>query len=99
MYQGTTPTHKFKLNIDTDEISKIRILYAQNKSVLLEKTENDVEYEDGWVVLKLTQEETFLFNKLSPITIQLRVLTKGNDALVSNNMNISLYECLSDEVL
>ena len=99
MYQGTTPTHKFKLNIDTSIIKKFRVLYAQNDDVLLTKTEEDVKYEDGFAVVRLSQEDTFLFSKYSPITIQLRVLTKNGDALVSVPTKRSIVECLSDEVL
>ena len=37
MIQGTTPTHKFNVDIDTGLIDKLRISYEQNGKIVLWK--------------------------------------------------------------
>lgn len=97
MYRGTTPTHVFQLSIDTNELKEVKINYSQNGKLVLCKRLCDCEISDGKLTVKLTQEDTFLFECTTAVTIQLRVLTRGGDALISLPMKRTLGECLADD--
>ena len=94
---GTTPTHTFTLPADiASTVAKVRVIYSQGDDVVLTKDTATLSGND--VVLKLTQEETLKFHNRKTIEIQLRVLTKGGDALTSDIITRSPYECLESEV-
>ncbi len=97
MYRGTTPRHIINVPVDTDEIKSARIIYKQNDKVVLKKNLTDCSIEPGRIVTKLTQEETLLFDCTEPVSIQLRVLTKADDALITRPIKKSIGECLDDE--
>jgi len=99
MIRGTTPTHIFELPFDTCELTKIRILYAQNDEMILEKTEKDCELNGPVIKVRLTQEETMKVKHLDMVQIQLHVLTSKDDSLVSNVYKVPAYQLLKDEVL
>ena len=99
MIQGTTPTHAFKVPIDTAIISNVRITYAQNGSVVLTKEKEDCKMGENLVSVKLTQEETFNFDEELPVDIQIRILTTGGDALASKVERVPLLTVLDGEVL
>ena len=99
MIQGTTPTHKFNIPIDASTIKSVRITYAQQGNVLLTKETADCRIDGNIVELKLTQEETLLFNEFSSVQIQMRILTIGGDALASELMRVPCGAILDKEVL
>ena len=99
MIRGTTPTHIFTLPFDNSLISKLRIIYAQGDRKVLVKEHHDCQIEGNMVTVKLSQLETFLFDCTKYVEIQLRVLTKGGDALNSRPMKVSVERCLDTEVL
>lgn len=100
MERGTTATHTFNVPSDVcSKIKAIKIVYSQNDKVILEKRLSDCTIEDGKVTLRLTQEETFLFDCKKLAYIQMRILTVGNDCFKSNIMVDSVGECLDEEVL
>ncbi len=99
MLIGTTPTHTFGLPFETNVISKIKVTYAQNGRVILEKGNEECEFNENTVTLKLSQEDTFLFECGKNVEIQVRILTAGGDALASNIRIISADKCLDSEVL
>lgn len=41
--QGTTPTHTFRLSIDTDTITRCRISYAQADKIVVEKNRSGLQ--------------------------------------------------------
>lgn len=97
MIRGTTPTHTFNLSLDADLIHKVRVLYAQDGKCVLKK-ENDACTKDGCKVsVKLTQEETLLFNE-GNVEMQLRVLTPTGDSFSSRIHVVSVDRLLEDEV-
>lgn len=98
MTRGTTPIHSFALPFSADLIEAIEITYAQNGSVVLQKTGADCTYDGNTVHCTLTQQETFTFDDRFPVEIQVRVLTGGTVA-ASGVMLVSVGECLSKEVL
>lgn len=99
MFKGTTPTHTFEVDIDTSLIKEVKIIYAQmGREVLVKRTE-DCSIEDGKITTRLSQEDTFKFEANTVVTIQVRILTLGGDALTSNLMRAAVGKCLDDEVL
>lgn len=108
MFTATTPTHTFTLPIDTSEFSILRIIYKQagncGKTIKLVK-----EYKDGTaapgmtldekiVIIKLTQQETLLFNE-GKVSIQVRGLTTGGDVVDSQIDGVSVVEALDEDIL
>lgn len=106
MHRATTPTHYFKFPIDVTAISKILLTYSQNDNIILNKTEQDFEFNENVGMVTLTQEETNLFsdecvmpNKQVVVEVQLRVLTNSGKALASDVWKVPLKKILNDEVL
>jgi hypothetical protein len=99
MIKGTTPTHTFEIDTDTSLIKTIKITYSQNdKEILVKRTEH-CTIGDGIISTRLSQEDTFFFDDGSLVTIQIRILTTGGDALGTEPILMSVRECLDDEVL
>ena len=99
MIQGTTPTHTFDIPFDTALINKMRILYAQNNKLVLEKENADCSIDGNTITVRLTQEDTLKFVADALVQIQLRILTAGGDALASDIVNVDCRRILDDEVL
>ena len=102
MIRGTTPTHVFKIPLDVSLIEKLRVSYAQDGKVLITKQNSDqnVTLEGETVKVRLTQEETLLFDHSKSIAyVQIRVKTTGGEVLSSRIMNFNVFEALNDEVL
>lgn len=99
MRKGTTPSLTFKLPFTVGTISNAKVTLCQ-RHVKLEKRLCDCEInEEDSLTIKLTQEETFLFDCNSYINVQLRVVTENGDALASDVFNIPVAQCLDDEVI
>lgn len=99
MIRGTTPTHIFAIPFETNIISCVRIIYAQNDEVLFEKQTTDCTLTERTISTTLTQEETLLFDSKYLVQIQLRILLNDGSALASKVNYISLEKCLSNEVI
>ena len=99
MRQGTAPRHTFTLPFDTSDVKKVRVLYKQNDGLKIRKTEKDVQMDGNKIVVTLTQEDTFCLNPNYETRIQLRVLTKAGEPLVSDPFTVSTEECFNKEVL
>ena len=98
-YRGTTPLHTFELPTEIFPIKTVKITYRQkDKEVLVKRTE-DCTIEEGKITTRLSQEDTFRFEALTFVSMQLRVLTECGDALTSEPITISVGKCLDDEVL
>jgi hypothetical protein len=98
MIRGTTPTHTFELPFDTAVIKKIKIIYAQNDKVLFCKEAEACSLNARTVTVKLTQNETLLFDCDKLVQIQMRILTTTGEALASGISVISISKCLENEV-
>lgn len=99
MFKGTTPTHMFNVPIDTSIIKEVKITYSQrDKEVLVKRTE-DCTISEGLITTRLSQEDTFLFEGNMIVTIQMRILTRGGDALIAEPIMMAVGKCLDDEVL
>ena len=99
MIKGTTPTHTFFLPFDTGMIKDARITYSQNGSVVLKKEAKNCAMEGNEVSVKLTQEDTMMFNEGVCVEVQVRVLTLAGDALASEIVRIGCDRILDDGVL
>lgn len=99
MFRGTTPTHMFEVDIDTELIKEVKIIYSHNDREILVKRAKDCTIANGIIQTRLSQDDTFLFENNILVTIQLRVLTFGGDALTSDPIVLAVKECLDDEVL
>lgn len=97
--RGTTPIHKFTLPIDTALLCKIKIIYAQDDNELLTKRDCDCTCDGRTITVKLTQEETFLFDCKKSVQIQLRAKTHDGDAVKSKIKLVSVGKCLDNEVI
>lgn len=104
MYRATTPTHTFKLPIEADTCSIIRVTYKQGQNKL-KKEKNSGETSDGMtidgrnVTVVLTQEETLQFEEGKTVTIQLRALTNAGAAFQSQKWRLPVEGALDEEVL
>lgn len=98
MRRLTTPTHVFKLPFDTSELEKIKITYAQNDEVILEKYKDNCTCEGNKIRLTLSQEDTKKFDDDHDVQIQVRF--KYNTSSFSSKVfKKPCGECLDDEVL
>ena len=99
MKAGTTPTHTFKLSVSPALIKNVRVIYATGDKPLLVKTLADGKLTADSFVVRLTQADTFKFNRVSAVDIQVRVLTTSGDTLNSNIMRVTAERCLDTEVM
>ena len=99
MYRGTTPTHRFRININPTLIKTIKITYAQDDEDILSKKTEDCDVEDNIIVVKLTQEDTFRFKSDKLVRIQLRLLLYDGTALASRIITTTVNKCLDEEIL
>lgn len=97
MRRGTTPTHIFTLPFDTATLSKVRIIYSQGNSPVV--TRDNADLHGNTATVKLTQAETLKFDSVQTVSVQVRVLTVGGDALASDIMRTTADRLLENEVL
>lgn len=99
MIRGTTPTHIFKMPIDSSTIEEIKITYAQHDEVIFAKEKSACEIKDGEIAVTLTQEETLLLDCKAMVQIQLRILLTDGSAAASKIIYRPVGKCLDNEVI
>jgi hypothetical protein len=99
MMRGTTPEHTFTLSVDTGSLRNVRVIYVQGDKRIVAKEGNACILSGNTVKVKLTQEETFLFDHKKMVEIQVRALTKSGDALNSEIVTETVERCLDTEVI
>lgn len=97
--EGTTPIHYFEIPFDVSDIKEIKITYAQNEAIILEKRTDDCTLSGKMISCKLSQEDTFKFDGEADVDIQVRVLTNNDEALASIPEKVGVCKCLDTEVL
>ena len=99
--RGTTPTHSFTLpdELNGVELAALYITYRQDGKTVIEKDINAISVKDGVASVRLTQEETLLFSDRRKCCIQVRLRTDAGDALVSNVVDIPVYNVLKEGVI
>ena len=97
---GATPTHEFDVDTDLTQAVEIWISYSQNRKLILNKTMADgIEVTENQVSIKLTQEDTLLFDKIGEVKIQIRARFADGNAIVSDIIKTTASECLKKEVI
>lgn len=99
MIQGTTPTHKFNIDIETGLIDKLRISYEQNGKIVLSKEREDCTLTGNTITTKLSQEETIMFDAPGNVRIQLHATTASGDSMVTKPVSVPVYILLDKVVL
>ena len=63
MHKGSTPTYTFEFeNLSLSGITKLSVVFAQNKEIVLEKGLNDVDIlSDNKMSITLNEDETLKF--------------------------------------
>lgn len=97
--RGTTPTHTFDIPMECSFVKEVAVIYAQNDTEIFRKTTQECKMEGAQISVTLTQEETLRFSADYSVQIQLRIITVGNDSLVSDTINTTVAKCLNNEVM
>ena len=100
MYQGTTPTHTFKVKspVAVDLLEDIKIFYIQSKRILLTKEKKDCTIIDNEIRVDLSQEETLSFSHLIPLRIEGKALTPDKKVIGFVIENVSVERMINKEV-
>jgi hypothetical protein len=99
MIRGTTPTHVFQLPFETKLLKEVRISYAQDNKIVMEKKTEDCKMEGDTISVTLSQEETLLFSHGSVVELQLKVSTEAGNCLATPIIRKHIDEILNQEVL
>lgn len=107
MRRGTTPTHTYTLPFSIPEGSCIRIVYAQNDVIILERTTETCSVKGDTVSVRLTDAETLAFDcsphwvngkhEPYPVEIQIGVKTPSGDKLWSDIITTTAERCLRED--
>ena len=99
MNRFTTPHFIFKLPFDTSKIKSLKVYLQQAGELILEKTHEHCTVEETEIKLRLSQEETALFDCTKYARVQLHILTVDDEAMVSQIYTVNVGECLGSEVI
>ena len=99
IYRGTTPTIKFRLDIDVTKVIDLKILFSQGGNVLFTKYYYDCEIysESNSVFISLTRDETLQLEANKDLHMQL--ILDFNDGRVSASRYLTEYvhDIMSEE--
>lgn len=101
MIRLTTPTHIFTFpdNVNPSEIDWLKLTYAQEGRIVLEKDLKDMSIVGQTVSVTLTQAETKMFKvKKEPVQVQMRIGI-GDTAMATKIYQVSVYDVLNNEIL
>ena len=91
IYRGTTPTIRFRLDIDVTKISDLKIFFSQGGEVIFTKYNSDCEiYSDSnSVFVSLTREESLQLEANKDLHMQL--VLDFNDGKISASRYLTEY--------
>ena len=95
MRRGTTCKHTFRTNLDLTNAT-IFVTYQQGKSIILEKTGNDLVVQARKITVNLTQEDTLSFAANMNVNIQIRYILEDGTADASNVISINVQDVIKD---
>lgn len=97
MWRGTTPTHSFTLpeGMRQQDFAVLYITYSQNGETVVEKTGEDLQFEDNIIKVIFTQQDTLAFAP-GPVKIQIRGRMLDGQAVASNHISTTAKEILKD---
>ncbi len=100
MKRFTTPHFTFELeDFDISLIKCLRVYFEQKGNLILTKETEHCTFDGNTIEVKLTQDETALFDCTKYARIQLHILTLAGEALLSDPYNVNVGECLGNEVI
>lgn len=99
MIRGTTPTLKFIFKYTLDFLFDYDITFSQNGNVLLVKTKNDIEIDGNIIKVRLSEEDTLLFDNEQLLAYQIRGKTKNGDTIASYVKYCYVSEILNEVIL
>lgn len=103
MIRATTPTHKFTVPFDPEEMQELLLTYSQLGRRILERRKEELTFseedEEHIISHLLGQVETARFRPGAPVQIQLRALTAAGEAMASQIVTARVEDVLNDEVL
>lgn len=99
MFRGTTPTHKFNVNVNL-QATRVFLTYKQRGSIVVEKDSNvDTEtltIDGNSVTVTLSQEDTLKFNYNEGVEIQIRAVYEDGKAIASSIITTYVDKILKD---
>lgn len=110
MTRGETNTDIFTVDLAIEDPKAVQVTYRQGNYVIIQKQLNELDYQLLYdeelqeyyatqVTCNLSQEETFKFWANDIALVQLRIITKDDESLVSNIKKIRVEECLDCNIL
>jgi hypothetical protein len=99
IFQGSTPTHKFKTPYTRVFVDSAIVTYAQNGEIVLNKEGAELTIEDNTILVELAQEETLKFDESRDVHIQIKVKANNGKVIPSNIIYASVAEVLNREVM
>ena len=104
MYRATTPTTTFTLEVEASSLSQVLVTFAQDDVKLNKHYRNGtlpdgMTFDDKKVIVKLTQEETLLFDEGKQTYAQLRAKTSSGDVVETKKFNVVVHSSLNEEIL
>ena len=99
MYRGTTPIHRFTFGFPKETVDAIYITYEQNGQLRIEKTKEDITFEDGYISVRLSQEDTLKFTEIGPVEVQIRFTDMSENAYASNVITTRVDRILKEGVI
>lgn len=96
MIRGTTPELTFKLPFSADTLSEIYISFAQNRTVIFEKTKSECTIDGNLIKVHLNQQDTLNLKNELTVEVQIRAITNGGDRIASHIIQASAKRILKD---
>ena len=97
--QGSTPLNRFEFPYPATLAEKVIVTYEQNGETVIEKTDGDVSIDGGYIVVRLSQEETLNLSNEYDVVMQVKVKFTDGNVVPSNLIYASVGEVLNREVL
>lgn len=104
MYRGSTPKFTFPINVPINSISDFVLTFSQHGETILQKSLNDCEVYTEYdskhkkprniISIRLTVEESFLFEPATQLHIQLRGLLEDGIQVVTKELTTYVYDTL-----
>jgi len=104
MYRATTPTTTFTLEVETSSLAQVLVTFKQDDVSLNKHYRNGtlpsgMTFDGKKVIVKLTQEESLLFDEGKQTYAQLRAKTLAGDAVATKKFPVNVHSSLNEEIL
>ncbi len=99
MVKGTTPTLYFECDLVWDDIKELSLVFEQNGKIILKFSKSDCIYEDGSLVITLTQEQSLTFSEQGNIKMQIKLKLLDGTVLASEIVTSTVGQILDEEII